>query len=331
MLIVFNGENFLAEAIDSVVNQSFEDWELVVADDGSTDGTSDILRRYQEQLGAKMIICRHPGSQNRGMSASRNLGVQHASSDVVTFLDHDDVLEPEKLHLHLEALKRHPDATTFSPRACGGSPGIPDWEAMKFRTSVPREIGCFILQACFRSTCTTRRRPNWLHRPDGSSAGDRRIHQRFRSMYEDQVMVAKLSLTTSGVVVDQPLHRYRQHALSCVRQTFSSGGHFASPSIFAWLHPYLLEHRPDDHALIKQSQDQLHVLRHEQWAWRKKLAVTTGRRSGGGWDVRPPIIPSYGVPQPVLTSSKFSMASLRLSLVFFLTSLWSGREGASKN
>ena len=89
VLIVFNGENFLAEAIESVVNQSLEDWELVVADDGSTDGTSDILRRYQEQLGSKMIICRHPGGQNRGMSAARNLGVEHASSDVVTFLDHD--------------------------------------------------------------------------------------------------------------------------------------------------------------------------------------------------------------------------------------------------
>ena len=70
VLIVFNGENFLAEAIDSVVNQSLEDWELVVTDDGSTDGTSDILRRYQDQLGSKMIICRHPGGQNRGMSAA---------------------------------------------------------------------------------------------------------------------------------------------------------------------------------------------------------------------------------------------------------------------
>ena len=272
VLIVFNGENFLAEAIDSVVNQSLEDWELVVTDDGSTDGTSDILRRYQEQLGSKMIICRHPGGQNRGMSAARNLGVAHASSDVVTFLDHDDVLEPEKLHLHLEALKRHPDANyVLSPcmRWFSWNPDLGSDEVQDLGPPGDRMLHSpGLLPKYLHHTAST---PIGFTVRTEVLRGIGGFTNVFRSMYEDQVMVAKLSLTTPGVVVDQPLHQYRQHAMSCVRQTFSSGGHFALRRQFLrWLHPYLLEHRPEDHALIKQSQDQLHVLRHEQWAWRKK-------------------------------------------------------------
>ena len=219
-----------------------------------------------------MIICRHPGGQNRGMSAARNLGVAHASSDVVTFLDHDDVLEPEKLHLHLEAFKRHPDANyVLSPclRWFSWNPGLGSDEVQDLGPPGDRMLHSpGLLPKYLHHTAST---PIGFTVRTEVLRGIGGFTNVFRSMYEDQVMVAKLSLTTLGVVVDQPLHRYRQHAMSCVRQTFSSGGHFALRRQFLrWLHPYLLEHRPDDHALIKQSQDQLHVLRHEQWAWRKK-------------------------------------------------------------
>ena len=271
VLIVFNGDNFLAEAIESVVSQVTGEWELIVADDGSTDGTSDIVRRYQERLGSQMVVCRHPGGQNLGMSATRNLGVKHASSDVVTFLDHDDVLEPEKLELHLEALKIHPDADyVVSPclRWFSWDPGFGKDEVQDIgpvasgMLETPGLLSTYLTQTTSTPIGFTVRKSVLKHLGGFTNV--------FRSMYEDQVMMAKLSLTTKGVVVAKPLHRYRQHTSSCVRQTFSSGAHFALRRQFLmWLQPFLLEHRPDDGALMMEAQRQLDLVRHEQWGWRR--------------------------------------------------------------
>ena len=73
-----NEERFLQEAIESVFAQSFNDWELLLVDDGSTDGSTGIARRYAEKNPGKVRYLIHEGRQNRGMSASRNLGVRNA-------------------------------------------------------------------------------------------------------------------------------------------------------------------------------------------------------------------------------------------------------------
>ena len=88
---------FLEVAIESVFEQTFDDWELLLVDDGSTDESTATARRYAAALPDKVKYLSHPNRQNRGASASRNLGVHHAVGEYLAFLDADDVYLPHKL------------------------------------------------------------------------------------------------------------------------------------------------------------------------------------------------------------------------------------------
>jgi glycosyltransferase involved in cell wall biosynthesis len=87
---VFNGERYLAEALDSILAQQYEPLEIIVADDGSTDGTAAIARSY----GDRVRVIRQP---NAGAPAARNLGLQAARGELIAFLDSDDLWHREKL------------------------------------------------------------------------------------------------------------------------------------------------------------------------------------------------------------------------------------------
>ncbi len=92
----------LREAIDSVWAQTYQNIEIVVVDDGSTDGTREILAGYGEQV-------RYIYQENRGQSAARNAGIRAAQGDLIAFLDSDDVWLPEKLALQVPLFDRDPE------------------------------------------------------------------------------------------------------------------------------------------------------------------------------------------------------------------------------
>jgi glycosyltransferase involved in cell wall biosynthesis len=99
---VFNGERYLAEAIESVLEQDYPDLELIVIDDGSTDGTVPIARGYGDRL--------HLISQpNSGVSAARNRGLSTARGEYIAFLDADDVMLPGKLAGQAAGLEAQPE------------------------------------------------------------------------------------------------------------------------------------------------------------------------------------------------------------------------------
>ena len=104
IITTFNRANFLPETIDSILAQSFQNFELIVVDDGSTDNTREAVRRY----GSRVQYIYQP---NRGPAAARNFGVQHAKGPWIAFQDSDDLSLPD----HLESLYIY--AQNFS--ACG--------------------------------------------------------------------------------------------------------------------------------------------------------------------------------------------------------------------
>lgn len=97
---VYNGERFLAEAIESVLNQTYQAFELLVVDDGSTDKSGEIACSYPR--------VKYFRQDNRGVASARNQGIQNSQGTFITFVDADDLWIPEKLSLQLKAFKEDP-------------------------------------------------------------------------------------------------------------------------------------------------------------------------------------------------------------------------------
>ena len=98
----FNRISLVARAIDSVLKQSLNPYEIIVVDDGSDDGTSEMIQNKYKSI--KLIQ-----QQNNGVSAARNNGIKHAKGDWIALLDSDDEWKPNKLEKQINALSEDPD------------------------------------------------------------------------------------------------------------------------------------------------------------------------------------------------------------------------------
>ena len=93
----------LREAVDSVLAQDFEDFELIVVDDGSTDNTREILETYHNDI---IVLSQN----NRGVSAARNWGIARSCAPLIAFLDSDDLWKPQKLSRQIDFFEANPEA-----------------------------------------------------------------------------------------------------------------------------------------------------------------------------------------------------------------------------
>jgi glycosyltransferase involved in cell wall biosynthesis len=127
---VFNGERFLAQAISSVLDQSYGELEVLVVDDGSSDGSF----RLASELAARQPRIRVLGQAHGGPGAARNLGVLQASGDLFAFLDADDLWTPDKLKLQMAHLREHPEVeAVFGLARQFHSPELTPEQAQKIR------------------------------------------------------------------------------------------------------------------------------------------------------------------------------------------------------
>ena len=141
VLPVYDGETHLAEAIESVLAQTYRPLELVVVDDGSTDGSGAVAERYAS---SEVSILRQA---NRGTAAARNAGVARSQGELIAHLDADDIWLAEKLEVQVEALA----ASASADAACGWveeflSPELAEAERKRLRA--PRApLPGYVLQA----------------------------------------------------------------------------------------------------------------------------------------------------------------------------------------
>lgn len=106
LLAVYNDERFLAEAIESILTQTYTDFELIVIDDGSVDGTAEIIREY---AGRDERIRFFQLAENRGQSAALNRGLAEARGDYVAKMDSDDISLPRRLEIQVDFLQSNPE------------------------------------------------------------------------------------------------------------------------------------------------------------------------------------------------------------------------------
>ena len=103
-----NGAAWLGEAIESCLGQSWPNLQIIVVDNGSTDGSLDLAKRY-EARGITVLTC-----ERAGASAARNVGLKHADGDLIQFLDADDILDADKIRRQVERLDAAPAASVAS-------------------------------------------------------------------------------------------------------------------------------------------------------------------------------------------------------------------------
>jgi glycosyltransferase involved in cell wall biosynthesis len=106
-LPVYNGENYLAESIEALLGQSYEDFELIISDNASTDGTPDICRRYGKQ-DSRIRYLRQP--RNIGLNPNHNFVVRQARGELFKMASHDDLYARDLLKRCVDALDEHPEA-----------------------------------------------------------------------------------------------------------------------------------------------------------------------------------------------------------------------------
>lgn len=219
IIIVYNGEEFLREAIESVLAQSFADWELLVVDDGSTDSSYRISQQFSSAHPGKIRSLRHADERNHGMSATRNLGLSHASGDYIAFLDADDVWLPNKLAVQVAILDAQPGVGATYGRALIWY----SWAGDNAKESdFFYELGVTPNQTYHPPVLLLSQLLNIYQTPIPSGCFLRRslvnevggFEPAFRGMFEDAVFFAKALLIAPFFVSAEVSFKYRQHGSS---------------------------------------------------------------------------------------------------------------------
>jgi glycosyltransferase involved in cell wall biosynthesis len=100
----YNQAQFLGDAVQSVLDQTFQNFEVIIVNDASPDNTEEVVKRFNDPR-VKYIVHDH----NRGLPAARNTGTRTSSGELIALLDADDFYHPEKLRLHVDYLAKHPE------------------------------------------------------------------------------------------------------------------------------------------------------------------------------------------------------------------------------
>jgi glycosyltransferase involved in cell wall biosynthesis len=264
-----NAEEFIQEAIESVFAQTYDAWELLLIDDGSTDGSTAIARRYAGQYTGRVRYLIHEDHRNHGVSASRNLGIRNAIGAFVAFLDADDVWLPSKLERQVAILMAEPNAAMVYGLSrwwysWTGNPqdrrrdfvhqlGIPPNKLIE----PPNLLALFFLQqkAAIPGTSDIIVRREVLERIDGFEEDLR--------LYNDQSFYAKVGLKAPVFAANECWDLYRQHPHSLCAVVQKEGRQYATRLLFLnWLHEYLSNQGFNDPAIGRALRKEIWRCRH---------------------------------------------------------------------
>ena len=283
--IFLNAEKFIEEAIASVLSQSYDDWELLLIDDGSTDNSTEIAQQYAKQYPDKVLYLDHKRHKNLGKSTSRNLGIYNSRGKYIAFLDADDVWLPQKLEKQVAILESHPEAamvygnTLYWYSWTGRSEDIEhDYIpslGVKLDSLIPPPslfAGFFGNGVTIPCPCSVLVRRNIALEVDG-------FDESIQQLYEDQAFYAKIFLNRLVFAESGCWQKYRQHADSSWHLSLQTGEDRAARLTFLnWLENYLLQKGVKDTEIWSNLQRHLFSDRHPLIFSLKKLARRWGTK-----------------------------------------------------
>jgi glycosyltransferase involved in cell wall biosynthesis len=242
VVIFLDAERFLSEAIESVLAQTFASWELILVNDGSSDRSGSIAADYVARQPDRIRSVAHEGGVNRGMSASRNLGLAHAHGRYVAFLDADDRWPPYKLATQTTLLEREVslDVVFGSIRFFGdSSPG----ESFVWQPPVPHRVeldpAYLLRQTLLGEPPLLTTLGNPVIRRDALVAVGG-LEDEFSGLAEDAVAWSKLAVHTRFAAIDDVVLEYRRHEEASGMIDRRSGILAAGRARFArWLYDYI--------------------------------------------------------------------------------------------
>lgn len=276
-----NSESFLAEAIESVLHQTYSHWEMFLVDDGSTDGSTAIALEYAASAPSRIRYLEHPGHRNRGLPSSRNLGVRAGTGEYLAFLDSDDVWMPQKLEQQVSLMDAHPEAGLLY----GLSEYWHDWDVNR-KTKKDNEIPPLapggklyyppaLLTSSYPlgtygSPCPS---SFMLRRTAFDQVGgfEECFNASTYQLYEDHAILAKIYLNAPVFVSDDCWDKYRCHPTSMGHRIEGTAREEAERRFyFRWLQEYLRQHAIRDPAIWM-------AVRREAWAYWLPLPARAAR------------------------------------------------------
>ena len=196
IVAMYNGEATVEKTLISLLAQSYENFEIIIVDDGSTDSSKDVVDKYIDNPRVRYVF-----KENGGVAAARNVGIEHAVGDIVGFCDQDDLWKPNKLEMQMKMFEQHPDVGV-----------VYSWIEVDrngdFSISKPCFEGdCFeaLLMQNFISCCTGMARRNLLLQIGGFDES-RELHG-----VDDRHVWLRLARITRFGVVNEPLATYVIH------------------------------------------------------------------------------------------------------------------------
>jgi teichuronic acid biosynthesis glycosyltransferase TuaG len=199
----YNGEDFVAETIESVLAQTYAPIEHVLVDDASTDATPQILEEYAARHPDRIRVVKR--NERAGPCRRRNEALEEARGEFVAWLDHDDVWLPEKIERQAEVLERQPDVGFVYTQ----------WELFEHETGRVLErsqispdgdtLERLVVEGCFVASSTV------LWRREAMERRGIRLRETDFSWGDDHTLWLELALDRRGALVDAVLTRLRRH------------------------------------------------------------------------------------------------------------------------
>lgn len=222
--VFLDAERWLCEAIDSVLAQYGVDFEVLLVDDGSSDQGTEIAKEYARRFPTQIRYLEHPGHANRGISASRNLGMQAAHGTFVTFIDADDRWRAGKLADQLAIFASHPGLAMVSGavnywRSWDG--GMDETVLTGHVQDMPIAPPEAVLALYPLGAAQAPSVDAMIRRDVALELGG--CEDKFPGLYEDQVLFAKIMLEHAVWFSSSVWFDYRQHPDSCSELALDSG------------------------------------------------------------------------------------------------------------